>query len=99
MKRSLGNGFLSPVLLVKIIFNYTIGFVLSMVFRLQGIISFAKYNKSVDIIRYTDEEYDKHLTNPVFPYAGFMMSGFKKSKKQRGKFVTNLKGSASMILA
>ncbi|XP_074267612.1 SWR1-complex protein 4 [Silene latifolia] len=25
---------------------------------------FAKYNKSVDVIRYTDEEYEKYLTNP-----------------------------------
>ncbi|KAH9626857.1 hypothetical protein KSS87_002257 [Heliosperma pusillum] len=25
---------------------------------------FAKYNKSVDVIKYTDEEYDKYLTNP-----------------------------------
>ncbi|XP_057439182.1 SWR1-complex protein 4-like isoform X2 [Lotus japonicus] len=31
-----------------------------------GDYSFAKYNKSVDIIRYTDEEYDKHLTNPMW---------------------------------
>ncbi|KAK9747581.1 hypothetical protein RND81_02G001600 [Saponaria officinalis] len=25
---------------------------------------FAKYNKSVDVVKYTDEEYDKYLTNP-----------------------------------
>ncbi|XP_039043635.1 SWR1-complex protein 4-like [Hibiscus syriacus] len=29
-----------------------------------GDYSFAKYNKSVDVIRYTDEEYEKHLTDP-----------------------------------
>ncbi|KAJ7973104.1 SWR1-complex protein 4/DNA methyltransferase 1-associated protein [Quillaja saponaria] len=29
-----------------------------------GDYSFAKYNKSVDIIKYTDEEYEKHLTDP-----------------------------------
>ncbi|CAA0831998.1 SWR1-complex protein 4 [Striga hermonthica] len=31
-----------------------------------GDYSFAKYNKSVDVIRYTDEEYEKHLTNPAW---------------------------------
>ncbi|KAJ7977696.1 SWR1-complex protein 4/DNA methyltransferase 1-associated protein [Quillaja saponaria] len=31
-----------------------------------GDYSFAKYNKSVDIIKYTDEEYDKHLTDPAW---------------------------------
>ncbi|MCI01622.1 SWR1-complex protein, partial [Trifolium medium] len=30
-----------------------------------GDYSFAKYNKSVDIIKYTDEEYEKYLTDPV----------------------------------
>ncbi|XP_022727679.1 SWR1-complex protein 4-like isoform X2 [Durio zibethinus] len=30
-----------------------------------GDYSFAKYNKSVDVIRYTDEEYEKYLTDPV----------------------------------
>ncbi|THG19778.1 hypothetical protein TEA_008332 [Camellia sinensis var. sinensis] len=30
-----------------------------------GDYSFAKYNKSVDIVKYTDEEYEKHLTDPV----------------------------------
>lgn len=25
---------------------------------------FAKYNKSVDVVKYTDEEYEKHLTDP-----------------------------------
>ncbi|KAL4197724.1 hypothetical protein AMTRI_Chr04g189720 [Amborella trichopoda] len=29
-----------------------------------GDYSFAKYNKSVDIVRYTDEEYEKYLTDP-----------------------------------
>ncbi|XP_076900421.1 SWR1-complex protein 4-like [Bidens hawaiensis] len=29
-----------------------------------GDYSFAKYNKSVDVIKYTDEEYEKHLTDP-----------------------------------
>ncbi|KAK5812350.1 SWR1-complex protein 4 isoform X1 [Gossypium arboreum] len=29
-----------------------------------GDYSFAKYNKSVDVIRYTDEEYEKYLTDP-----------------------------------
>ncbi|XP_057424066.1 SWR1-complex protein 4-like [Lotus japonicus] len=29
-----------------------------------GEYSFAKYNKSVDITRYTDEEYEKHLADP-----------------------------------
>ncbi|RYR39649.1 hypothetical protein Ahy_A09g045223 isoform D [Arachis hypogaea] len=29
-----------------------------------GDYSFAKYNKSVDITRYTDEEYEKYLTDP-----------------------------------
>ncbi|KAF5732065.1 SWR1-complex protein 4-like isoform X1 [Tripterygium wilfordii] len=27
---------------------------------------FAKYNKSVDVVKYTDEEYEKHLTNPMW---------------------------------
>ncbi|KAL3648136.1 swr complex subunit [Castilleja foliolosa] len=31
-----------------------------------GDYSFAKYNKSVDVIRYTDEEYEKYLTDPVW---------------------------------
>lgn len=31
-----------------------------------GDYSFAKYNKSVDILRYTDEEYEKHLTDPMW---------------------------------
>ncbi|XP_062002795.1 SWR1-complex protein 4 [Rosa rugosa] len=31
-----------------------------------GDYSFAKYNKSVDIIKYTDEEYDKYLTDPMW---------------------------------
>ncbi|PRQ45143.1 putative transcription factor MYB-HB-like family [Rosa chinensis] len=31
-----------------------------------GDYSFAKYNKSVDIIKYTDEEYDKYLTDPIW---------------------------------
>lgn len=31
-----------------------------------GDYSFAKYNKKVDILRYTDEEYEKHLTDPVW---------------------------------
>ncbi|KAF6139770.1 hypothetical protein GIB67_024047 [Kingdonia uniflora] len=30
-----------------------------------GDYSFAKYNKSVDTVKYTDEEYEKHLTDPV----------------------------------
>ncbi|KAF8401277.1 hypothetical protein HHK36_012210 [Tetracentron sinense] len=30
-----------------------------------GDYSFAKYNKSVDIVKYTDEEYEKHLIDPV----------------------------------
>ncbi|XP_051118740.1 SWR1-complex protein 4 isoform X5 [Andrographis paniculata] len=29
-----------------------------------GDYSFAKYNKSVDVIKYTDEEYEKYLTDP-----------------------------------
>ncbi|KAJ0914138.1 putative transcription factor MYB-HB-like family [Helianthus annuus] len=29
-----------------------------------GDYSFAKYNKSVDVIKFTDEEYEKHLTDP-----------------------------------
>ncbi|KVI12511.1 DNA methyltransferase 1-associated 1 [Cynara cardunculus var. scolymus] len=29
-----------------------------------GDYSFAKYNKSVDVVKYTDEEYEKHLTDP-----------------------------------
>ncbi|KAI3787479.1 hypothetical protein L1987_41980 [Smallanthus sonchifolius] len=29
----------------------------------SGDYSFAKYNKSVDVIKYTDEEYEKHLTD------------------------------------
>ncbi|KAJ0797232.1 putative SWR1-complex protein 4/DNA methyltransferase 1-associated protein [Helianthus annuus] len=29
-----------------------------------GDYSFAKYNKSVDVIKYTEEEYEKHLTDP-----------------------------------
>ncbi|XVF80714.1 hypothetical protein PTKIN_Ptkin15bG0097300 [Pterospermum kingtungense] len=28
--------------------------------------SFAKYNKSVDVIRYTDQEYEKYLTDPTW---------------------------------
>ncbi|KAJ4954687.1 hypothetical protein NE237_011470 [Protea cynaroides] len=31
-----------------------------------GDYSFAKYNKSVDIVKYTDEEYDKYLTDPMW---------------------------------
>ncbi|KAK7284551.1 hypothetical protein RJT34_19298 [Clitoria ternatea] len=31
-----------------------------------GDYSFAKYNKSVDVIKYTDEEYDKYLTDPMW---------------------------------
>ncbi|KAG6704196.1 hypothetical protein I3843_07G118800 [Carya illinoinensis] len=31
-----------------------------------GDYSFAKYNKSVDIVKYTDEEYEKYLTDPVW---------------------------------
>lgn len=31
-----------------------------------GDYSFAKYNKSVDIITYTDEEYEKYLTDPMW---------------------------------
>ncbi|KAK9950476.1 hypothetical protein M0R45_005966 [Rubus argutus] len=32
----------------------------------SGDYSFAKYNKSVDVIKYTDEEYEKYLTDPVW---------------------------------
>ncbi|XP_019193119.1 PREDICTED: SWR1-complex protein 4-like [Ipomoea nil] len=31
-----------------------------------GDYSFAKYNKSVDVIEYTDEEYEKYLTDPTW---------------------------------
>ncbi|KAJ6815997.1 putative SWR1-complex protein 4 [Iris pallida] len=31
-----------------------------------GDYSFAKYNKSVDVLKYTDEEYEKHLTDPTW---------------------------------
>ncbi|KAF3554467.1 hypothetical protein F2Q69_00018158 [Brassica cretica] len=31
-----------------------------------GDYSFAKYNKSVDILKYTDDEYENHLTDPVW---------------------------------
>lgn len=31
-----------------------------------GDYSFAKYNKSVDLIKYTDEEYEKYLTDPMW---------------------------------
>ncbi|XP_012082947.1 SWR1-complex protein 4 isoform X4 [Jatropha curcas] len=31
-----------------------------------GDYSFAKYNKSVDVVKYTDEEYEKHLTDPTW---------------------------------
>ncbi|GFZ04489.1 myb-like transcription factor family protein [Actinidia rufa] len=31
-----------------------------------GDYSFAKYNKSVDILKYTDEEYEKYLTDPMW---------------------------------
>ncbi|KAK7255673.1 hypothetical protein RIF29_29090 [Crotalaria pallida] len=31
-----------------------------------GDYSFAKYNKSVDIIKYTNEEYEKYLTDPIW---------------------------------
>ncbi|XP_031100844.1 SWR1-complex protein 4-like isoform X1 [Ipomoea triloba] len=31
-----------------------------------GDYSFAKYNKSVDVIEYTDEEYEKYLTDPMW---------------------------------
>ncbi|KAK9161783.1 hypothetical protein Syun_008124 [Stephania yunnanensis] len=34
-----------------------------------GDYSFAKYNKSVEVVKYTDEEYEKHLTDPVVPWA------------------------------
>ncbi|KAK7303862.1 hypothetical protein RJT34_14779 [Clitoria ternatea] len=61
LKRLLGNGYLSPVLLVKIICNFTIGFELSMVFLQLGII-----HLPIDVIKYTDEEYDKYLTDPMW---------------------------------
>ncbi|XP_071922631.1 SWR1-complex protein 4-like [Coffea arabica] len=32
----------------------------------SGDYSFAKYNKSVDVIKYTDDEYEKHLTDPMW---------------------------------
>ncbi|KAM7501141.1 hypothetical protein LguiB_000045 [Lonicera macranthoides] len=31
-----------------------------------GDYSFAKYNKSIDVIKYTDEEYEKYLTDPMW---------------------------------
>ncbi|KAJ0977480.1 hypothetical protein J5N97_012954 [Dioscorea zingiberensis] len=31
-----------------------------------GDYAFAKYNKSVDVLKYTDEEYEKHLTDPTW---------------------------------
>ncbi|XP_065860278.1 SWR1-complex protein 4 isoform X2 [Euphorbia lathyris] len=31
-----------------------------------GDYSFAKYNKSVDVVKYTDEEYEKYLTDPTW---------------------------------
>ncbi|KAK6118130.1 hypothetical protein DH2020_048114 [Rehmannia glutinosa] len=31
-----------------------------------GDYSFAKYNKSVDVVKYTDEEYEKYLTDPAW---------------------------------
>ncbi|KAK7396399.1 hypothetical protein VNO78_17383 [Psophocarpus tetragonolobus] len=31
-----------------------------------GDYSFAKYNKSIDVIKYTDEEYDKYLADPMW---------------------------------
>jgi DNA methyltransferase 1-associated protein 1 len=31
-----------------------------------GDYSFAKYNKSIEVIKYTDEEYEKHLTDPMW---------------------------------
>ncbi|XP_068658559.1 SWR1-complex protein 4 [Aristolochia californica] len=31
-----------------------------------GDYSFAKYNKSVDILKYTDEEYEKYMTDPMW---------------------------------
>ncbi|XP_058199441.1 SWR1-complex protein 4 isoform X1 [Rhododendron vialii] len=31
-----------------------------------GDYSFAKYNKSVDLVKYTDEEYEKYLTDPMW---------------------------------
>ncbi|KAI3773220.1 hypothetical protein L6452_04425 [Arctium lappa] len=31
-----------------------------------GDYSFAKYNKSVDVVKYTDEEYEKHLMDPAW---------------------------------
>ncbi|KAM5558417.1 SWR1-complex protein 4 [Rosa sericea] len=31
-----------------------------------GDYSFAKYNKTVDVIKYTDEEYEKYLTDPMW---------------------------------
>ncbi|XP_043687174.1 SWR1-complex protein 4-like isoform X1 [Telopea speciosissima] len=34
-----------------------------------GDYSFAKYNKAVDIVKYSDEEYDKHLTDPMWSKA------------------------------
>uniref|UniRef100_M4CJT7 Myb-like domain-containing protein n=1 Tax=Brassica campestris TaxID=3711 RepID=M4CJT7_BRACM len=32
----------------------------------SGDYSFAKYNKSVDVLKYTDDEYENHLTDPVW---------------------------------
>ncbi|CAB4302423.1 unnamed protein product [Prunus armeniaca] len=31
-----------------------------------GDYSFAKYNKSVDVVKYTDDEYEKYLTDPIW---------------------------------
>ncbi|KAI8522541.1 hypothetical protein RHMOL_Rhmol13G0005000 [Rhododendron molle] len=36
----------------------------------RGDYSFAKYNKSVDLVKYTDEEYEKYLTDPVCSKCG-----------------------------
>ncbi|CAA3020782.1 SWR1-complex 4 isoform X1 [Olea europaea subsp. europaea] len=36
-----------------------------MVFHLQVIIHLQKYNKFIDVIKYTDEEYKKYLVDPT----------------------------------
>jgi hypothetical protein len=37
-----------------------------------GDYAFDKYNKAVEVVRYTDEEYNKHLVDPVSEIMNFV---------------------------
>ncbi|KAJ6343781.1 hypothetical protein OIU76_005516 [Salix suchowensis] len=64
--RSPGSGFLLQVLLGKD--NLQLYHWVRVVNGVPptGDYSFAKYNKSVDVVKYTEEEYEKYLTDPMW---------------------------------